>query len=200
VKNAPRLLAAAAPLAVSVAVLTTASPARADASAWAFFGGGAMAWKQSENPSLQPAATMIIDGGVGSSPDGRVIIGGIFRFQPVFNFNAYNVGVDLAVLARLCTHGFQTGGWGFAVDAGGFARPWGSESVGFTGSISLGMPLGITLMGTTQYGVDGAVSFGAVAGIDLLRLTLYRQTLLKWWQNPSSSGGQTARGGLSFLF
>jgi len=71
---------------------------------------------------------------------------------------------------------------------------------GFTGSVSLGMPLGVTLMGTTQYGIDGAVSFGAVAGIDLLRLTLYRQTLLKWWQNPSSSGGQTARGGLSFLF
>lgn len=199
-KNAPRLLAAAAPLAVSVAVLTTASSARADTSAWAFFGGGAMAWKQSENPSLQPAGTMIIDGGIGSSPDGRIIIGGLFRFQPVFNFNAYNVGVDLSILARVATHGFQTGDWGFAVDAGGFARPWGSESVGFAGSISLGMPLGITLMATTQYGTDGAMSFGAVAGIDLLRLTLYRQTLLKWWQNPSSPGGQTARGGLSFLF
>ena len=90
---------------------------------------------------------MIIDGGVGTSPDGRIIIGGLFRFQPVFNFNAYNIGVDLSVLARLCTHGFQTGDWGFAVDAGGLRQPWGSESVGFTGSISLGMPLGVTVIG-----------------------------------------------------
>jgi hypothetical protein len=191
VRIIPCFLAAAA----SVAVLAAAAPARADASAWAFFSAGGMGWKQSENPSYQPAATMIVDGGVGTSPEGRFIIGGVFRFQPVFNN-----GVDISLLTRVCTHGFQVGDWGVAVDAGGFARAWGSESVGFSGSVSLGMPLGVTVMLTTEAGIDHAFSFGAVAGIDLLRLTLYRQTLLKWWQNPSSSGAQTAGTGTSFRF
>ena len=67
-------------------------------------------------------------------------------------------------------------------------------------SIGMAIVVGVTLMLTTQYGLDSAVSFGAVAGIDLLRLTVYRQTLLKWWQNPSSSGAQTARSGPSLSF
>jgi hypothetical protein len=192
VRQNPCFLAAA----TSRAVLVAATPAFADASAWAFFGGGAMGWKQTANPSVQPAGTMIVDGGVGTSPEGRFIVGGVFRFQPVFKS-----GVDISLLTRFCNHGFQVGDWGFAVDAGAFARAWGAQAIGFSGSVSLGMPLGITLMLTTEAGTDHAVSFGAVAGVDLLRLTLYRQTLLDWWQNPSSSGKQTARaGGLSLRF
>jgi len=176
VRKLPALLAVAS----SLAALATASPARADASAWVFLGGGAMGWRQSESLSVNPAGTMVVDVGAGTSPDASVILGGLFRFQPILPG-----GVDLALLARFCTHGFQAGDWGVAIDAGGFARPWGNESVGFTGSVSIGMPLGFTLMLQTEAGIDHAVSFGAVAGIDLLRLTLYRQTLLKWWQNPS---------------
>jgi hypothetical protein len=51
----------------------------------------------------------------------------------------------------------------------------------------------------TEVGTDQALSFGAVAGIDLLRLTLYRQTLLNWWPNPSAASKKSARG-LGFLF
>ena len=56
--------------------------------------------------------------------------------------------------------------------------------MGFSGGASLGMPLGFTLMFQTEIGVDNAYAFGVVAGLDLLRLTLYRKTLLNWWQNP----------------
>jgi hypothetical protein len=177
VRTLPCLLTVATVL----ATVALASPARADSSAWVFVSGGAMAWKQLQDASLNSAGTMIVDAGAGSSPDGKVIIGGIFRFQPVFPHG----GIDLSVLMRVATHGFQAGDWGFALDLGGFARAWGQKSVGFSGSASLGMPLGFTLMLQNESGIDHAFSFAAVAGIDLLRLTIYRQTLLKWWQNPS---------------
>lgn len=175
-RKLPALLA----VACSLAAVATASPALADASSWVFVGGGAMGWKQSEYLTYNPAGTMVVDVGAGTSPDASIILGGLFRFQPILPG-----GVDIALLARFCTHGFQAGDWGIAIDAGGFARPWGYLSYGGTGSISLGMPLGFTLMIQGEAGIDKALSFGAVAGIDLLRLTLYRQTLLKWWQNPS---------------
>jgi hypothetical protein len=188
VHKLPRLLAASA----SLAVLAAASPARAEASAWAFLGGGAMGWKQSRDASINPAGTMVIDAGAGTSPDARFIVGGLFRFQPVFHG-----GLDLSLLARFCTHGFQAGDWGLALDAGGFARPWGARSIGFAGSASLGMPLGFTLMLQTEVGTDKAIAFGAVAGIDLLRLTIYRQTLLNWWQNPSPAWRKPAESAFS---
>jgi hypothetical protein len=174
------------PILVAIASYTgaiaVAAPALADSSAWVFVGTGALGWKQAENLTYTPSPTLIVDGGVGTSPNGPVIVGGLFRFQPVFGSGN---GIDMSILARLCTHGFQAGDWGVAVDLGGFGRYWGYRSLGFSGSVSLGMPLGFTLMLQTEVGIDQAHSFGAVAGIDLLRLTLYRQTLLKWWQNPS---------------
>lgn len=169
-------------IACSSSALVIAAPALADASSWVFVGGGALAWKQAENLTYTPSPTMVVDAGIGTSPDGRVIIGGLFRFQPVFGSGN---GIDMSILTRLCTHGFQAGDWGVAIDLGAFGRYWGRQSVGFSGSASLGMPLGFTLMLQTEVGIDRAYSFGAVAGIDLLRLTLYRQTLLNWWQNPS---------------
>ncbi len=187
-------------VASALAAIAVASPARADASAWVFVSGGAMAWKQLQDTSTNSAGTMIVDAGAGSSPDGKVIIGGIFRFQPIFPHG----GIDLSVLARVASHGFQAGDWGFAVDLGGFGRAWGNQSVGFSGSVSLGMPLGFTLMLQNETGTDHTLAFSAVAGIDLLRLTVYRQTLLKYWQNPSpawkNEPSPTAGGPASFRF
>jgi hypothetical protein len=195
-----RKLPALAAVASSLAALAIASPALADASAWVFVGGGALGWRQSESLSVNPAATMVVDVGAGTTPDASAIFGGLFRFQPIFPG-----GIDLSLLARFCTHGFQAGDWGVAVDAGGFLRPWGNLTTGFAGSVSLGMPLGFTLMLQTEAGIDHAVTFGAVAGIDLLRLTLYRQTLLNWWQNPSPAwksapASPSAGGSTSFHF
>jgi hypothetical protein len=198
-----RKLPALVVIAWSFAALAIAAPALADSSAWVFVGGGGLGWKQAQNLTYTPSPTMVVDGGVGTSPDGPVIVGGLFRFQPVFGSGN---GIDMSILARLCTHGYQAGNWGVAVDLGGFGRYWGSRSVGFAGSVSLGMPLGFTLMLQTEVGIDRAFSFGAVAGIDLLRLTLYRQTLLNWWQNPSPAWknektlAPTADGGAAFHF
>jgi hypothetical protein len=182
------------------AAIAVAAPARAESSAWVFVSGGAMAWRQLQYPTLTSAGTMIVDAGAGSSPDAPVIIGALFRFQPIFP----QAGIDLSLLARVCTHGFQAGDWGVALDAGGFARPWGYQTIGFSGSLSLGMPLGFTAMVQAEVGLDQARSFAGVVGVDLLRLTIYRQTLLKWWQNPSpawqNEPAPTAGSGASLRF
>jgi hypothetical protein len=167
-----------------------------------------MGWKQSELNAINPAGTMVIDAGVGTSPDARLIVGGLFRLQPIFPTRGIDLpksGVDLSLLTRFASHGFQAGDWGVALDVGGFARPWGYRSIGFAGSVSVGMPLGVTLMLQTEVGTDHAISLGAVAGIDLLRLTIYRQTLLNWWQNLSpawkkNDAQPTARGITSLRF
>lgn len=183
----PALLAVGSTL----ALLAEASPARAEASAWAFVGGGALAWKQGDASTMTTGntgafagnGTMIIEAGAGTSPDGKAIFGGLFRLQPIFGH-----GTDLSLLVRGCSHGFQAGDWGFAVDAGGYLRTWGPQiGGGFAGGVSLGMPLGFTVSLQTEIGTNKAVSLGAVAGIDLLRLTVYRETLKNWWQNPAPS-------------
>ena len=161
-------------------MLAIAAPAMADASAWVFVGGGALGWRQAESPGVAYSGTMTFDVGVGTDPKAPFIFGGLFRIQPVFEN-----GVDLALLTRFCTRGFQGGDWGVAVDVGGFARPWGIGSAGFSGDVSLGLPLGFQLTAMTEIGVDRAYSVGLVAGIDVLRLTLYRQVLKNWWQNPA---------------
>jgi len=174
-----------------------ASSARADASAWAFVGSGATVWKQSEEPTYTPANTIIVEGGVGTRPDAPVIVGGLFRFQPVL----LHAGIDASFLVRLATRGFQAGGFGLALDSGFFVRPWGAQSIGYSGSAAFGMPFGITLMGFGEAGIDHAFTFGGVLGIDLLRLTVYRQFGLNQWPNASPAGQLTAalRGpGLSF--
>jgi len=183
-------------MAAGISVLAIAAPALADASAWVFVGGGALSWTQAESPGYSPRSTMTIDVGAGTDPRASFIFGGLFRIQPIFT-----QGTDLSLLARFCNRSFQAGTWGFAIDAGGFARTWGVVTAGFSGSASLGLPLGFQLTGMTEIGLDHAYSFGVVAGIDVLRLTLYRQILKNWWQNPSPSwttstpSTQTASGG-----
>jgi hypothetical protein len=101
-------------------------------------------------------------------------------------------GTDLALLARAATRGFQTGGFGVALDAGVVQRFWGDESTGFIGELAFGAPLGFELHLLGTKGTNGAMSFGAVAGIDLLRLTIFRGSLLDWWDNPNPTLRTTA--------
>jgi len=181
-------------LGLSLTALTLGSTARADTSAWMFAGAGALGSRVAQPPpgsmpSSPPAcdagkfcanAALTFDMGVGTTPDGPVIIGGLFRVQPLIG-----AGTDLAILARVATHGFQAGDFGLAFDAGGFARFWGEKAGGFMGEITVGAPLGLQLSIEAMVGTEKTLGFGAVAGIDLLRLTLYRQTMLDHWQNPS---------------
>jgi hypothetical protein len=170
------LLAAAGGL---LAALAGTAPARADSSAWLFTGGGAMGWKQGDGDFTTNGA-LSFDLGVGTTPDAPFIFGGLFRMTPLLGS-----GSDLALLGRAATRGFQAARFGLALDAGGYARFWGAGSTGFTGALTLGAPLGITVSLQGSVGSDKAVGFGAMAGLDLLRLTLYRQSLLDWWPNPS---------------
>jgi len=168
--------------------LTVGHKARADTSAWMFAGAGALGVRPAKpcpEPKCDPASfsatsAATFDMGIGTTPDAPVIIGGLLRVQPLFGN-----WTDFAILARAATHGFQAGAFGLAVDAGVFARFWGEKSAGFMGELTVGAPLGIQLSIEAMVGTKSTLGFGAVAGIDLLRLTLYRQTMLDHWQNPS---------------
>ncbi|WP_437946268.1 hypothetical protein WME98_36320 [Sorangium sp. So ce296] len=161
-----------------LAPLAWSSPSRADASAWTFVGAGAVGWKQGDRDLVLDGA-LSLDVGVGTTPDAPVIVGGLVRATPLLDS-----GIDLALLARVATRGFQAGQLGLALDVGGYQRFWGAGSTGVAGALTLGAPLGISLSLQGSYGTDDAVSFGAIAGIDLLRLTVYRQALLPVWPNP----------------
>jgi hypothetical protein len=162
-----------------LAALAWTAPARADTSAWLFVGGGTMSSRQ-PGSDLAWSGALSFDLGVGTTPDASFIFGGLFRLTPILGS-----GSDLALLARAATHGFQSGDFGLALDAGGYARFWGVGSTGLTGGLTLGAPLGLTLSLQGSYGTRDALGFGVIAGVDLLRLTLYRQSLLNWWPNPS---------------
>jgi len=141
---------------------------------------------------------MSIDFGVGTTPDGPVIFGGLFRLMPVID-----VGTDASLMVRVATHGFQAGKLGVAFDAGGYQRLWGSYSRGVTGGITLGLPLGFSIGVTGLYGTGDSLAFGAIAGIDFLRMTVYRQSMLDAWPNPYpayQAQPQTALGATSLRF
>ncbi len=166
-------------LALGAGLLVAPSAAWADASAWAYAGGGAFLLKEGTE-ALTPRAAMSFDFGMGTNPDGKFIVGGLFRLTPVFG-----LGPDMAVMARAATHGFQASRFGAAIDVGYFQRLHGSYSSGVTGSLTIGFPLGFSLAMHGVYGTNDTLGFGAIAGIDFLRLTVYRQVLLDKWPNPS---------------
>jgi hypothetical protein len=176
-----------AALACALACLGVARQASADVTGWVFAGGGATGWKQGDN-DYAVNGTLTFDVGAGTAPDRSFIAGGIFRLNPILG-----EGVDLGLLARVATYGFQGGEIGFALDAGGYVRPWGEGSSGFAGSLNIGGPIGLQLGVNVAVGTNDALAFGATAGIDLLRLTVYRRTLLDWWPNPGAAGKQSAR-------
>jgi hypothetical protein len=159
-------------------VLCWSGRARADVSSWLFVGPGA-SWTREEHrdPNTQP--TMVLDTGIGTPPSGIVAVGGLFHFQPHFGR-----GSDLGLMLRTATFGFNNGGWGAAIDLGGYQRWWGLGSTGGMGQLALGAPWGITLEVGGGIGENGTRHASAVLGIDLARLTVYRRSGSTWWQNP----------------
>ena len=55
-----------------------APPASADPSAWVFVGAGPLGWKQSD-AAFTTSGAMSFDVGVGTTPEARLIAGGLFR-------------------------------------------------------------------------------------------------------------------------
>jgi len=66
---------------------------------------------------------------------------------------------------------------------GGYLRA-AKLSAGGLGSLVLGGPWGLTLVGTVSYGTKDSRSVSALLGIDFARLTIYRRTGENWFKNP----------------
>jgi hypothetical protein len=155
-----------------------ATEAHADVTSWFYAGGGAGRQSHDNGPTDQPAL-MQLEMGLGSPPHGPVVIGGLLK-----TFTYFSHGTDLAFVARGASGGFVRGGFGFALDAGGYQRWWGAnDSTGFMGSLILGAPFGLQLAATTEQGSHVKV-YGATIGVDFLRLTVYRTALSSFWPNP----------------
>lgn len=176
-------------LGIAALLAVTASPAsaRADATGWASVNGGAtlVGDEPVDEGSIaletgeRIAPTLQVDVGVGTTSDAPIIVGGLFRVSPTFGEHT-----DFAVLARGATEGFQTGPFGVALEAGGYARADEEASVGFVGGAVLGGPLGVQLSLLAHVGTADDWGASALLGIDLLRLTLYREDALPYWPNP----------------
>ncbi len=181
-------------VAIGLTVGLTSLSAQADSTnGWIYLGGGVLVDKHGDVDSygqdIDPRLTsmMQIDAGLGAEATGPVIFGGLLRVQPVFEH-----GVDLALLGRVATTGFQSSTIGVAFDVGVYQRWWGYESTGFMGEAVLGGPLGLQLSAMGTVGTSSTWGFGTTLGIDLARLTVHRDHLLDWWPNPKPSDSLSA--------
>jgi len=152
--------------------------ARADVTSWFAVSGAAAALEQ-DTVARKVAGALALEMGVGSSPGGSVVIGGLLK-----SFTFFGDGTDLALTARVATGGYVRGGWGVALDAGPYRRWWGVSSTGVLGQVVVGAPLGLQVSAFTEQGTEGAHTYGATFGIDLLRLTVYRDNTQHYWYNP----------------
>jgi hypothetical protein len=168
-------------LSCALAFVLGASTARADVSSWIFAGSGPSGLFR-PGMSSDYAASLQLDTGIGSSPKGAVVVGGLFRLHTRFGD-----GTDLGLYVRTATGGFARGNWGGAIDLGGYERWWGPAAPGYAGSIVLGAPWGIQLSLDAARDTNEVNTFAAVLGIDFARLTVYRSSGLGWMPNPFPS-------------
>jgi hypothetical protein len=165
--------------AASAALLASLSPpVHADVSSWVFAGVGPSLQRDSADIDRKQA-TLQLESGLGSPPDWPVGVGGLLRFQTHFT-----EGTDLALLTRFATRSFTAGGWGPALDVGGYQRFWGVGSSGGVGSLVLGAPWGITLSLSGFYGTNQTRGATLAIGLDFARLTVHRKTGLDWFPSP----------------
>ena len=155
----------------------SAKPARADVSSWLFVGGGAGSLDGPGNAETYGGLRFQL--GMGSSPNAPIVVGGTAH-----TLSFFGAGTDVGLSARIATGGFVRGGWGLALDAGGYQRWWGIGSSGALGSLSLGAPWGIQAVFDVEMGTNDARTYAAFVGVDFLRLTVYRTTGTSWFPNP----------------
>ena len=153
-----------------------AREARADVSSWVGMGFGPSSLTTDGSNSVVPS--LRFETGMGSSPRAPMAVGGLLGFQAHFGHSA-----DLSLSLRSATRGYVDGGWGIAMDIGGYHR-FGEVSNGVLGSLTLGAPWGLTLAGGASAGLGGARSVYTLIGFDFARLTVYRRTGGRWWPNP----------------
>jgi hypothetical protein len=173
--RAPVALRAGLALGLSVGGALLTVPARADVSSWMGVGLGPASVSRNGSDELVPS--LRIETGMGSPPGGALIVGGLAGMQTHFGH-----GTDLSLSLRTATHQYVNGGWGAALDLGGYHR-FVNVSNGFVGSLTLGAPWGITLAGGGSLGTNDAHSVHALIGVVCARLTVFRRTGGRWWPN-----------------
>ena len=161
-------------------------PANADAASWFAVGGGTGALMEAGATSYPVA--LQIETGIGSSPVSPVVVGGLIK-----SFSYFGRGTDLVLALRTATGGFARGGFGFALDAGGYQRWWELDSRGFYGAFVVGLPYGLQVTAMTEQGTNDRQTYGATFGIDFLRLTVYRNATGGYWPNPMIDPVQAQR-------
>lgn len=167
--------------------------ARADVSSWLAIGGGYALQKSDTTDQVARATALSISLGVGSSPRGSVVVGGLARSVTYFS-----LGTDLSLGPRIATGGFARGDWGVAFDASVVARLWNRGEYGrfpVQPTITLGAPWGFQLaVGAQVFDLDTrreALGGFAVLELDLLRFTVMRRgSTDSVWFNPSPAGGR----------
>lgn len=153
-----------------------ARPARADLSSWLFVGTGpALAERAGDSDRY---LRLDLETGLGTTPENPLSLGGLFKL-PIY----LGGGADLSLAARLATRGFVTGGYGGAIDLGTYHRFWGRDSTGFSGTLVLGAPLGLTLNLNAAIGSRDVQTYAATLGIDFARLTVHRSDGGGLWPN-----------------
>ncbi|NRA32899.1 MAG: hypothetical protein HRU17_06115 [Polyangiaceae bacterium] len=163
--------------------ISTASAEPTDSTSWVFVGGGLSSFRDSDVTVDQES--LLIDAGIGSSGRRRFVFGAGYRFQTHFD-----QGTDMMLVARTATQGYALGDWGAAVDLGGYWRLWDdNDPLGYTGSLSLGAPWGMTAQLGFTFAPDETPGYSAVLGIDFARLTVYRRSGLSWFSNIYPSPG-----------
>jgi hypothetical protein len=188
----------AAPAAALASVVTFASlacltpgDARADVTSWMAVGGG-YSGEARNRGSFDTAGALSYSIGVGSSPTGSLVFGGLIRGTTMFG-----LGTDFGPMFRAATGGFARGEWGAAIDLGALWRTWGDDAYGtwpLQGVLTVGAPWGLQLALGAQAGSASGQTpsqgFFATLEIDLLRLTVMRQgPSERWWPNPAPAGG-----------
>ncbi len=167
--------------------------ARAEPTSWLSLGGGFGLERNAVTGSGNGAGAIDAVLGVGSSSDGRIVVGGVARAVTYFG-----LGTDLGLAARFANGGFVRGEWGFAFDAGVAFRLYNTNDHGRTplqAVLTLGMPWGPQIALGAQFlslvGDNSTVGGFALFEIDLLRLTVMRKgSTDAYWFNPSPAGGR----------
>jgi hypothetical protein len=182
-------------LAAAGAAALPVREARADVTSWMALGGGGTSQRNRTDAVRDGAAVMTYSMGVGSSPLGAIVVGGLFRGTTMFG-----LGTDLGLGLRATTGGFSRGNWGVALDAGPVWRSWGNGTHGdwpLQAVLTAGFPWGFQLAAGAEFWTisngTSAQGFFAALELDLLRLTVMRQGgTERWWPNPAPAGGHTA--------
>jgi hypothetical protein len=182
---------------VTACILHAPIEARADVSSWLTLGGGYGFQHGKERDAYDRASVFSLSTGVGTTPLGSVVVGGLVRSTTYLS-----LGTDFDLSARLATGGFARGQWGLAFDVGPGWRSWKlATNYGhfpLHAMLLVGGPWGLQAgIGGDVTSIDGGPGArGAVAvlEIDLLRLTVMRQgSTDRWWENPSPAGGRLPR-------